>query len=67
MREWIMAYNLPIFTVVTKMDYVPKSKTLNVIKNVEKEFGGVVLPFSAVDSRYNEKIFEHILNFNSSK
>ena len=32
MREWVEAYNLPIFTIVTKMDYVPKSKTLNVIK-----------------------------------
>lgn len=60
MREWVQAYNLPVFTVVTKMDYVPKSKTLNVIKKIEKEFGGIVLPFSAVDSRYNEKIFEHI-------
>lgn len=65
MREWVEAYNLPIFTVVTKMDYVPKSKALNVIKNVEKQFGGVVLPFSAVDNRYNEKIFEHILSFKS--
>ena len=65
MREWVEAYNLPIFTVVTKMDYVPKSKTLNVIKNVEKQFGGVVLPFSAVDNRYNEKIFEHFLNFDN--
>ena len=63
MREWIEAYDLPIFTIVTKMDYVPKSKTLNVIKNVEKQFGGVVLPFSAVDNRYNEKIFDYILNF----
>ena len=62
MREWVEAYNLPIFTVVTKMDYVPKSKTLNVIKYVEREFGGVVLPFSAEDHRYNEKIFEYILN-----
>ncbi len=60
MREWVSAYNLPIFTVVTKMDYVPKSKTLNVIKNIEKQFGGIVLPFSAVDNRYNEKIFEYI-------
>lgn len=67
MREWVEAYNLPIFTIVTKMDYVPKSKTLNVIKNVEKQFGGVVLPFSAVDSRYNEKIFEYILNFKSTQ
>lgn len=61
MREWVETYNLPIFTIVTKMDYVPKSKTLNVIKYVEKEFGGTVLPFSAEDHRYNEKIFEHIL------
>ena len=56
MREWVMAYDLPIFTIITKMDYVPKSKTLNVIKNVEKQFGGVVLSFSAIDNRYNEKI-----------
>lgn len=58
MREWVLAYKLPIITVVTKMDYVPKSKTLNVLKAVEKEFGGLVLPFSAVDNRYNEKILE---------
>ena len=42
------------------MDYVPKSKTLNVLKAVEKEFGGLVLPFSAVDNRYNEKILEFL-------
>lgn len=67
MREWVMAYDLPIFTIITKMDYVPKSKTLNVIKNVEKQFGGVVLPFSAIDNRYNEKIFDHILNFSKKE
>jgi len=63
MREWVMAYNLPIFTVITKMDYVPKNRALNVIKYVEKEFGGIVLPFSAVDNRYNEKILETFTNF----
>lgn len=67
MREWVMAYDLPIFTIITKMDYVPKSKTLNVIKNVEKQFGGVVLPFSAIDNRHNEKIFDHILNFSKEE
>ena len=67
MREWVMAYDLPIFTIITKMDYVPKSKTLNVIKNVEKQFGGVVLPFSAIDNRYNVKIFDHILNFSKEE
>jgi GTP-binding protein len=61
MREWVQAYDLPVFTVVTKMDYVPKSKTLNVLKSVEKEFGGVVLPFSAIDSRYNDLIFKQLL------
>ncbi len=61
MREWVMAYDLPIFTIVTKMDYVPRGKQLNVIKKVEKEFGGVVLPFSAIDNRYNSAVFEKIL------
>ena len=62
MREWVNNYKLPIITVVTKMDYVPKSKTLNVLKKVEKEFGGLVLPFSAIDNRYNEKILEYFLS-----
>ena len=60
MREWINAYNLPIITVVTKMDYVPKSKTLNVIKSVEKEFGGLVLPFSAKDKYFCEETIEYL-------
>lgn len=58
MRQWVEAKGLPIITVATKIDYVPKSKVLNVISKIKKQFGGVVLPFSAVDSRYNEKIFE---------
>ena len=67
MREWVQAYNLPIITIVTKIDYVPKSKVLNVIKSVEKEFGGLVLPFSATDNRYNEKIVKTLLELSSSK
>ena len=60
MREWVQANNLPVITIATKIDYVPRNKVLNVISNFKKEFGGVVLPFSAIDSRYNEKIFETI-------
>ena len=60
MREWIEEYKLPIFTIVTKIDYVARSKAYNVIKNVEKQFGGTVLPFSAADNRYNEEVFKHI-------
>ena len=59
MREWVKSYNLPIFTVVTKMDYVPKNKRLNVINSVKKEFGGVVLPFSAIDRQYCDEIFNY--------
>ena len=62
MREWIENYNLPIFTVVTKMDYVPKPKILNVIKKVEKEFGGEVYPFSSVENRYNTTILTKLLS-----
>ena len=54
MREWVKVYNLPIITILTKMDYIPKSKTLNLVKKVEKELGGLVIPFSAIDNRYNE-------------
>ena len=61
MREWVNAYEIPIFTVVTKMDYVPKNKILNVLKSVEKQFGGVVLPFSAIDRRYCDDVFAHLL------
>ena len=61
MREWVEAYNLPVITVLTKMDYVAKGKALNVIKKVEKELGGTVLPFSAVDNRYNDGIFDFFL------
>lgn len=64
MREWVEAHNLPLITVLTKMDYVPKSKALSVVKKVEKETGSLVLPFSAVDNRYNEKIFEFLLSEN---
>ena len=61
MREWVEAYNLPVITVLTKMDYVAKSKALNVIKKVEKELGGTVFPFSAVDNRYNDGILDFLL------
>ena len=56
-----MAYELPIFTVVTKIDYVPKNKIHQVLSNVRKEFGGEVFPFSAINNRYNEEILNFFL------
>lgn len=63
MREWVEAYNLPIFTVVTKIDYVPKNKVISVVNNIKKEFGGDVFPFSAKDRRYCEDMLDYLLNF----
>ncbi len=58
MREWVEANNIPIITIATKIDYVPKSKVQSVVSKIRKQFGGIVLPFSAVDNRYNEAIFK---------
>lgn len=62
MREWVEAYNLPVFTIVTKIDYVPKSKQGMVLANVKKKFSGEVLPFSAEDRRYCEDTIEYLIN-----
>jgi len=62
MREWVQAYNLPIFTIVTKIDYIPVSKRQKVINNVKSQFDGDVLPFSSVDRRYCENIIEYLIN-----
>ena len=62
MREWVNAYDLPIITIATKIDYVPKNKVLNVLSKIKKEFGGEVLPFSSVNHRYNEEVIKFLLS-----
>lgn len=62
MREWVEMYNLPIFTIVTKIDYIPKSKQMSVIAKIKKEFSGDVLPFSANDRRFCENTIEYLTN-----
>lgn len=61
MREWVIANNMPIFTIVTKIDHVPKTKVQGVVAKIQKEFQGVVLPFSATDKRYCEQTLSYIL------
>lgn len=61
MREWVNTYNLPCITIATKIDYVPRNKVLNVLSKIKKEFGGVVLPFSSVEHRYNEDVLNYFL------
>lgn len=61
MRNWVEANRLPVFTVVTKMDHVPKTKIQGILNKVQKEFSGVVMPFSAVDKRYCEDVLKYLL------
>lgn len=58
MREWVMAYDLPVITVVTKIDCISNNKIQSALNHVKKEFGGEIYPFSAVNNRYNEKILD---------
>lgn len=62
MREWVEAYNLPIFTIVTKLDYIPRGKHLQTISKIKKTFSGEVLPFSTDNRQYCEKVIEFLLN-----
>ena len=61
MREWVSAYNLPIFTIVTKIDYIPRGQIQKVLSETKKRLGGDVLPFSAEDRYYCEKTIDYIL------
>ena len=61
MREWVNAHNLPIFTIVTKIDYVKRSDIQKIINKVKKEFGGEVLPFSSNDGYYVDNVKNYIL------
>ena len=62
MRAWVETYNLPIFTVVTKMDCISRSQIQKVLANVKKELGGDVLPFSAENKYYCEDTIKYLLN-----
>ncbi len=62
MRKWVEAYNLPIFTIVTKIDYIQRGKIQKVLADVKKEFGGDVLPFSSEDRYYCERTIQYLID-----
>lgn len=61
MRDWVISNDLPVFTVITKIDYVPRAKVQGVIAKIQAEFGGDVFPFSAVDKQYCEKTLKYLM------
>ena len=60
MREWVETYNLPIFTIATKIDYIPRGQHLKIISNIKKTFGGELLLFSATDRQYCERTIDFL-------
>ncbi len=62
MRKWVEAYDLPIFTIVTKVDCIQRSKIQSVIASVKREFGGEVLPFSSEDRYYCENTIKYLID-----
>jgi len=62
MREWIEAYNLPVFTILTKIDYIPKTKQQKVLQNIKKQISGDILLFSASDRKYCDTVIEYLTN-----
>lgn len=71
MREWINHNELPIVTVLSKVDLVKQNDLNKRIKEVKASFGGDVLLFSAKSTRYNEDllryIYENILQMKDEK
>ena len=61
MRQWVQAYNLPIFTIVTKIDCIQRGKIQKVLADVRKDFGGDVLPFSSEDRYYCENTIKYLM------
>jgi GTP-binding protein len=66
MRKWVEAYNLPIFTIVTKVDCIQRGKIQKVLADVRKEFGGDVLPFSSASRYYCDSTIDYLLNLSKN-
>lgn len=60
MREWVEAHALPVFTIMTKVDYIKRSDINKKIQKIKHEFGGEVLPFSSEDNYYVDNVTEYI-------
>jgi GTP-binding protein len=61
MREWVIAHDLPIITIVTKVDKISShNKIIQAVNYVKREFGGEVFPFSAESFKYNEPILKFL-------
>jgi GTP-binding protein len=60
MREWLNFYEIPTLTILTKIDYVSKSKINNTIQKAEKELNCQVLGFSAKNKYGKDHVLKYI-------
>lgn len=67
MREWINYHNLPIITVLTKVDYIKRNEINKKLREAEKLLGSEAIPFSTKISQYNDNILNKISELISSK
>lgn len=62
MQEWLLHNNLNSVVIATKIDLSPKSKIQAKINELKKVTKREVLPFSAVNNRYNDEIIKYLEN-----
>ncbi len=62
MREWIIANDLPAFTVITKADYLSFNALNKRITEVKKTFGGDVFAFQKQNGTYAVKMIKELLS-----
>lgn len=62
MQDWIFHNKLESVVIATKIDLTPKSKIQAKINELTKITHREVLPFSAVNNRYNDAIIKYIEN-----
>ena len=60
MQEWLKYNNIPCINIMTKCDYISKSEVQKKLSIIKKEFQNDVLPFSAKDRVYADRVLEYI-------
>ena len=62
MQEWLFHNGLNSVVIATKIDLTPKSRIQTKINELKKVTQREVLPFSAVNNRYNDAIIKYLEN-----
>ncbi|MEW5819670.1 MAG: ribosome biogenesis GTP-binding protein YihA/YsxC [Cyanobacteriota bacterium] len=59
MRQWLNFYNVPLITILTKIDYVSKSRVKTLIETTEKELECKIIGFSAKTRYGKDEVLKH--------